>query len=266
MLSACIWVKTIPRSPDKLLNSGVLCHWLICYCVTYTLKRWMCCMQSKPIFLEPDEIKQLAKKHLNGNYNVIDAALIAFSGMSFLSLLDLSLIQVKDLITERGAVYKQTTIPAIYNPNGKQKVLIISNKSFLLEITEAVVEWRIKSELGLSNLGTFRGLNPESRFFLDNRGDEFPITPRAKGNNDIARMQPTRLRRHFDRFLLPVGVTPQGLNRSFLLNFYNESIKDGMPTMTIKSLVALTGLGVDTIRRHVNREPRSIKEVLETMY
>jgi len=79
-------------------------------------------------------------------------------------------------------------------------------------------------------------------------------------------MQPTKLRRHFDIFVFPIGVTPQGLNRSFLLNFYSESIKDGKQSQTIQSLVKLTGLGVDTIRRQIYREPRSIKDVLSDMY
>ena len=186
--------------------------------------------------------------------------------MSYSSLLDLSLLRVADLLTEKGAIYKQTIIPAMFNPNGKQKVLIIPNKSFLLHIVEQVIKWRKSNGFGLSNIGTYCGLNPESRFFLDSNGNEFSVTPRTKGNTEIARMQPTKLRRHFDNLILPVGVTPKGLNRSFLLNFYNESIKDGMPTQTIKSLVALTGLGVDTIRRQVNREPRSIREVMEEMY
>lgn len=223
-------------------------------------------MQSKPIFLEPEEIKQLAKKHLKGKFNVRDAALIAFSGMSYLTLLDLSLLKVEDLITEKGAIYKQTTVPAIFNPNGKQKVLVIPNKSFLLGLVEEVIEWRKAKGFALSNLGTYCGLNPESRFFLDNDGETFALTPRVKGSSEIARMQPTKLRRHFDKFVLPLGVTPQGLNRSFLLNFYNESIKDGKPAKTIKSLEALTALTVDTIRRQVNREPRSIKEILVEMY
>ena len=223
-------------------------------------------MQSKPIYIDNDEIKQLANKHLKGKFNVRDSALVAFSGMSYLTLLDLSLVRVKDLISESGMIYKQTCLPAIFNPNAKEKVLIIPNKSYLFEAVEKVIEWRKLNSFGLSSLGTYSGLNPESKFFLDNEGNEFSVAPRSKGNTEIARMQPTKLRRHYNKFLLPVGVTAQGLNRSFLLNFYNESIKDGKPTKTIKSLVALTGLGVDTIRRQVNREPRSIQEVLSEMY
>jgi hypothetical protein len=223
-------------------------------------------MQSKPLFLEPEDIKELAKKHLNGKFNVRDAALIAFAGMSYLNLLDLSLIRVKDLISESGKVYKQTILPAEFNPYDKQKVLIIPNSSLLLQLLEGVIAWRQEEKLGLSNLGTYCGLNPDSRFFLDNNGDEFYLTARVKGGKDIAKMQPTKLRRHFSKFVLPLGVTPQGLNRSFLLNFYYESIKDGKTSKTIQSLVKLSGLGVDTIRRQVYREPRSIKEVLEEMY
>jgi len=59
-------------------------------------------MQSKPKFLEPHEIKELAKRHLQGKFNVRDAALIAFSGMSYLTLLDLSLIRVRICLRKVG--------------------------------------------------------------------------------------------------------------------------------------------------------------------
>ena len=79
-------------------------------------------------------------------------------------------------------------------------------------------------------------------------------------------MQPARLRRHFKNFAFPEGVTYRGLNQSFLVNFYNESVKDGKPSITIKSLVGLTGLGVDTIRKTVYREARTVEQVLSSMY
>ncbi|TNC79219.1 MAG: hypothetical protein C9356_20340 [Oleiphilus sp.] len=223
-------------------------------------------MAAKPVYLELNQVKDLVQKHRNSPFCVRDAALIGFSGLAYLSLVDLSLIRVKDVVSESGQIYKQTVIPREYNPNGKEKLLVIPNKSLLLELTEELIEWRKSRNFGVSNLGTYCGLNPESKLFVRDDGESFELSPRVKGVKDTVNMQPAMLRRHFDRFVLGLGVNHQSLNRSFLLNFYGESIRDGKPSKTIKSLVALTGLGVDTIRKQVNREPRSIREVLSDIY
>lgn len=66
--------------------------------------------------------------------------------------------------------------------------------------------------------------------------------------------------------VLPEDVTVIGLNQSFVMNFYVESIADGRPSMTMKSLQALTGLGLDTLRIWTRREPRSVEQIMSELY
>lgn len=223
-------------------------------------------LATKPELLSPLAIVKLAKKHENPPYCVRDAALIACAGLAFLSLLDLSLLKVNDIVHENGRIYARTEIPAIYNPNGKRKLFFIPEKSYLLEILERYIDWRIENSLGTTNLGIFRTLNPESHFFLDDNGEPFGLTPRLKGSDSLSQMQPTRMRRHFQKLVLPENVTVGGLNQSFVMNFYAESIADGLPTTTMKSLQALTGLGLDTLRTWTRREPRSVEQIMSELY
>lgn len=223
-------------------------------------------LATKPELLTPQAIVKLAKRHENSPYCARDAALIACSGLSFLSLLDLSLLKVNDVVHENGRIYARTEIPAIYNPNGKRKLLFIPEKSYLLEILERYIAWRIENRFGTTDLGIFRALNPESYFFLDDNGEPFGLTPRLKGSGALSQMQPTRMRRHFKKLVLPENVTVSGLNQSFVMNFYAESITDGLASKTMKSLQALTGLGLDTLRTWTKREPRSIEQIMSSIY
>ncbi len=223
-------------------------------------------LATKPELLSPQAIVKLAKKHENPPYCARDAALISCAGLSFLSLLDLSLLKVNDVVHENGRIYARTEIPAIYNPNGKRKLFFIPENSYLLDILERYICWRIENKFGTTNLGIFRSLNPESHFFLDDNGEPFGLTPRLKGSDSLSQMQPTRMRRHFQKLVLPENVTVGGLNKSFVMNFYAESIADGLPTTTMKSLQALTGLGLDTLRTWTRREPRSVEKIMSDIY
>lgn len=169
-------------------------------------------MATKPELLSPQAIVKLAKKHENPPYCPRDAALIACAGLSFLTLLDLSLLKVNDIVHESGRIFARTEIPAIYNPNGKRKLLFIPEKSYLLEILERYIAWRTENRFGITNLGIFTSLNPEIHFFLDDNGEPFGLTPRLKRSDSLSQMQPTRMRRHFQKFVLAENVTVGGLN------------------------------------------------------
>lgn len=181
-------------------------------------------------------------------------------------LIDLSLLRVRDLMDQKGRFYDQLTVPSEYNPTGKSKLLFIPQKSYMREVLERYVQRRVELKHGITNIGIYSNLNPDSCFFLDDDGQPFKLTPRTSGDSDIARMQPIRLRRLFKRFVFPEGVTPTSLNQSFVLNFYRASIEDGLPIMTFKSLQALTGMGFDTLRTWVKREPRTVEDILQSMY
>lgn len=223
-------------------------------------------LATKPDLLSPQEIVKLARKHENPPYCARDAAIIACAGLSFLTLLDLSLLKVNDIVHENGRIYARTEIPAIYNPNGKRKLFFIPEKSYLLEILERYIDWRTENKFGTTNLGIYRSLNPESHFFLDDNGEPFGLTPRTKGSDSLSQMQPTKMRRHFQKLVLPENVTAGGLNQSFVMNFYSESITYGLPAATMKSLQALTGLGLDTLRTWTRREPRSVEQIMSELY
>lgn len=223
-------------------------------------------MAGKGKTLSTKQIVKLAMKHEHPPYSVRDAALIACSGLAFMTLFDLSLLKVSDLMDQSGRIYDRLTIPPEYNPSGKSKLVIIPKQGYLREIIDRYAKQRVELKHGITNMGVYRNLNPDSCFFLDDEGQPFKLTPRVSGDSEISQMQPIRLRRLFKSFVLSEGVTPASLNRSFVLNFYRASIEDGLPIKTLKSLHIITGLGFDTLRTWVKREPRTLEDVLQGMY
>lgn len=74
------------------------------------------------------------------------------------------------------------------------------------------------------------------------------------------------MRRFFSKFALPEGVTRQGLNRAFVVNFYLEAVRDGREIDVMKALQALTLMSVSTLRKWITSEPRSVEEILTAIY
>jgi|GEM_PF-1374987 len=212
----------------------------------------------------PAEIQKMAEDQ-GELYGPTAAALVVCSGLAMCSLLDLSLIRVADLITESGQLHLETTVPAEFSPAGREKLIVIPDGSYLQAALEAVISWRQVEGIGLSGIGTYCQLDPESRFFLKIDGSEFAtsVSNRSGGRTQT---EPAQLRRFFAKFSLPEGVSRQGLNRAFVVNFYQEAVCDGREADAMKALQALTLLNVGTLRKWITREPRTIEDILKAIY
>lgn len=252
-----------PHSPASTQSGVLSLRCCRCYIATILNLYRFCGMTGKGKTLTTKQIIKLAIKHENPPFSVRDAALIACSGLAFMTLFDLSLVRVRDLMDDKGRIYNQLTIPPEYNPSGKTKLIFIPQTGYLRQILDRYVQFRIDHEQFITNLGIYRHLNPDSFFFLDDHSQPFHLTSRTKGDTAIAQMQPFRMRRLFKSFVFPEGVTPISLNQSFALNFYKASIEVGFPIKTLKSLQGITGLGLDTLRKWVKREPRTIEDILQ---
>lgn len=96
----------------------------------------------------PKEIVKLSKKHSTGQFNRRDAALIAMAGLACFTAYDLSLIQVRDLVNERGGLVEDGCLPEEFSASGKARVFFLLKGTYLCKTLEQYIEWRLASELG----------------------------------------------------------------------------------------------------------------------
>ncbi len=221
-------------------------------------------MAGKAKLPDPKTVKTIVNKHNPPKFNATDKGLIAGAAFAGWTLIDLSLIKVSDLVEESGQLVVVGVLPAEYNANGKTKVFVIGRKTFLRKILQAVIDHRLNEKHGVIDRGLFGGLNPESRFFLQESGEPFGVTYRDREDKS-ALVEPYDMRRQWQKYYLGEGVTWQTLNDSFIMNYWNAKAPE-KPARAVKDLIDLTGQDPATIKKKTAREESSIQETLENLF
>ena len=209
----------------------------------------------------PKQIKLLAEQQAaRTNWN--DGGLVVFGGLLYFNLIELSLLNVEDLITERGKIIPELVMPERIT-GGKGRLVNVGKKGFIIDVINRVIDHRKSNAFGIiKNTGMYLGLEPETRFFLNAKGEEFKLKKSASSN-----YQPYELRRYIKALNLGEGIDIKGLQESFIANVWNESRTAGVGDVDIlKSLRKLTGLHTDTLRPKVIRRDNKTLDVVKNMY
>lgn len=214
--------------------------------------------------LPVSKIIKLAKKHSSEPFNERDEALVAMVGLAYFSANELSLIRVSDIITERNGVVYDAELPEEINANGKARYFFIGEHTYLRQCLDSYIEWRKEKGLQCLDRDLYRGLDPESYFFLKDDGSRFNVTFKNRHEGDTA-TQAIQMQRHFKKFYLGDGVTISSLMDSFIINLWNERSKAGS-TQAMKDLMAITGLTAETLRKKCVRQQQSLQELLTGLY
>jgi hypothetical protein len=209
-------------------------------------------------------IVRLAKKHGSEPFNARDEALVAMVGLSYFSANELSLIKVSDLVTERHGLVYDAELPEEINANGKARYFFIGDQTYLKCCLEAYIKWRKENGFQVLDRELYRGLDPDSYFFLKDDGSRFDVTFKNRFEGDTV-TQPLQMQRHFKKFFLGEGVTINSLMDSFIINLWNERSKAGT-TQAMKDLVAITGLTAETLKKKCVRQQQSLQELLTNLY
>jgi hypothetical protein len=208
------------------------------------------------------QIKQTVERQaLRTDWN--DAAMVAFSGFLYCSLIEISLINVEDLITEKGKIKKEFVMPERITGVSKGRLVNVGKKGFIVEVIKHVVQYRISNGFGIiKNTGMYLGLEPETRFFLNRNGEPFKLKKNTSDN-----YQPYSIRRHMKGLNLSEGIDNRSLRESFVGNIWNASREIGIGDVDIlKSLQKLTGLGTSTLRVKVIRRDLDVINVVKHLY
>lgn len=209
----------------------------------------------------PKQIKLISEQQAERT-NWSDGGLVVFSGLLYFNLIELSLLNVEDLITERGKIVSQLVMPERIS-GGKGRLLNIGKKGFIVDVIMRIVEHRKINNFGvIKNTGMYLGLEPETRFFLNDKGDPFKLKKNASDN-----YQPYALRRYIKALNLGEGIDVRALQESFIANTWNECRAAGIGDVDIlKPLRTLTGLHTDTLRPKVIRRDKTTLDVVKDMY
>jgi len=214
--------------------------------------------------LDVKSIVKLAKKHGKDPFCVRDEALLALSGLAYFNATELSLVRVRDLVSERGGIVFDGYLPEEFSANKFARYFFIGTETYLSKCIENYIEWRISKGFDCLDRDLYLGLDPNSYLFVKNDGSYFDLNYKNRYEGDTL-TQPLQLQRHFKNFILGEGVSLTSLMDSFIANFWEVKSLQGT-TQAIRDLMDMTGLTAETLRKKCIRQQESIQEILGNLY
>lgn len=138
-------------------------------------------MPIEVIFSEAD-IQHIIDANSQPKFAARNKALIFGASYWGLERKELCLLPLRLLMAETGQWYKVWTLPAEYSYNGISRELRTSDH--VIKVLDAYVDWLKSNSIGKSNLHTYRQLNPDMKFFVNDKGEPFKLTKRAKAKSN----------------------------------------------------------------------------------
>lgn len=226
-------------------------------------KYWSAPMALERIFDE-DDISKLLRQNAAPPLGVRNAALIIGAVYWGLTPLELSKVQVKDIIAPNGEFYRIWTLPEESSFNGEAREL--HTEDHVLPYFTRYIKFRRDNNWGTSNLHSHGRLDPESTFFLNDKGTEYACTlrnPKGVERGEPAMYLPRSMNQQLKRMIARTdleGATPASFRTSFIKGMYDHGAGwvDLMKVSGIKQK--------RTLERKVRPHERQLETVLKGLF
>tara|TARA_Y100001001_G_scaffold158908_1_gene179093 strand:+ start:10235 stop:10915 length:681 start_codon:yes stop_codon:yes gene_type:complete len=205
-----------------------------------------------------DDVQRLLDMNAAPPFGARNAALIIGAVYWGLTPSELSLLRLEDVMDRGGEFYRIWTLPAHTAYTGEPREL--RTEDHVLPFFEAYMVWRESKETWTSNQNWYRGTDPKSPFFLNDRLGEFSLSPRSKGGSDY---QPRAMNEKLKSFIRKAGiegVTPRTFRDSCIKAMYDAGCH-------YNDLMLITGIKQkETIDRKVRPREKELKKVFQEVF
>jgi len=214
-------------------------------------------MATERLFTEPD-IQELVDKNAAPPYGRRNAALIMGAVYWGLTPYELSLVSIQDVMDEKGELLRIWVIPAHTAYNGEPREC--HTEDHVLPFFDGYIDWRRSKGWGTSNMHTYRKLNPQSKFFLNDRGAPYKLSPRKAGSGEY---QPRSMNEQLKRMIKKTnlhGATPSSYRDSYVRALYENGCG-------WKDLMSVTGIKQKrTLERKVRPQEAELDKVFQSIF
>jgi len=214
-------------------------------------------MATERLFTESD-IQQLLDTNAAPPFGYRNVALIMGAVYWGLTPYELSMLSIRDVIAESGEFYRIWVLPAYSSYNGEQRECY--TEDHVLPFFAGYVEWRIKEGLAVSNIPAHKGISPDSKFFLNDRGEAYKLSLRKKGSDEY---QPRSMNEQLKRLIQKaelLGATPSSFRDSFVRGLYENGCG-------WKDLMSVTGIKQKrTLERKIRPQEAELDKVFRTLF
>ena len=201
---------------------------------------------------------------LNNNANHLgerNAALI-MSGVGWgLNPLEMCQVSTKNLISESGELYRIWVLPEHNSYNGEAREIRTENN--LLPFFESYIDLRIRKKWGLSNLHSYKGLDPESKFLLNDYGRPYKLTKTHNKDTGKTSYQARSMNEQLKRIISRTNIVdakPSSFRDSYIKALYDEGAG-------WEELKLATGLkNKKTLERKIRPEVKEMEDVYKSLF
>jgi integrase len=171
---------------------------------------------------------------------------------------ELSLLRLEDIMDQLGDFFRIWTLPGSTAYNGEARGL--HTEDHVLPFFEQYMDWRVSKGLYLSNQSWYRGSDPKSQFFLNDRGESYKLSPRKKGSTDYqARAMSAKLKSYIEKAGIE-GATVGTFRDSWVKVMYDHGCHH-------KDLMRVSGIKQkETIDRKTRPAIQDLDKVFKAIY
>lgn len=214
-------------------------------------------MPAEKLFNESD-VQRLIDANSAPPFGKRNAALIMGAIYWGLTPTELSLLRLEDVMDQSGEFFRIWTLPATTAYNGDARELHTSDHA--LPFFEQYMDWRASEGLFASNQPSYRGSDPKSHFFLNDRGAPFKLSPRKKGSSDY---QPRTMNAKLKSFISKAGL--EGATVSTFRDSWIKAMFDH--GCGYKDLMFVSGIKQrETISRKTRPAAQDLEKVFRDIY
>jgi len=187
-----------------------------------------------------------------------NAALIMGAVYWGLTPYELSVLSVEDVVNQSGELYRIWVLPshAAFNKIVRE----CHTEDHVLPFFENYIELRIEKKWGCSNISAYRGLGPQSKYFLNDRGEPYKLSRRKVGTEEY---QPRSMNEQLKRMIKKTnlyGATPSSFRDSFVRGLYENGC-------SWKDLMTITGIKQKrTLERKVRPQEAELEKVFRGLF
>lgn len=207
--------------------------------------------------LDQKDIVELLEQNAAPPYGPRNASLILGGVCWGLTPLELSRITTETVLAPCGEFYRIWTIPVDESFNGEEREIF--TEDHLVPFFQRYVDLRLSMEWKTTkHKGSFQGLNPKSKFFLNDSGEPYGVI-RTKAGYEQAKSVSDQIRRMINRTKL-YGATPASLRDSYIKMMYEAGCG-------WKELMKVSGIKHKrTLLNKVRPHERELEQLIGTIF
>jgi integrase len=140
--------------------------------------------------------------------------------------LEIARLRVRDYLDARGAVRRESVLPAEASLNGQARPLYFATRR-LDDALAAYLQVRVESRQELGAAGGYRGLDPDSPLFLNSRGERFRLIDHGEAGHRRTLCRP--ILETYRRILRQAGlrgVTTRSIRRSVAIRMHERGASE----------------------------------------